>query len=94
MPNEIRYHLDENVHGAVANGLRLRGIDVTTASDAALLGASDAEHVAFARSQGRVIVTHDDDFLRLHAESIEHAGIVYAKSNMPASSTPTRDTAR
>ena len=27
--------------------------------------------------QGRVLVTHDDDFLRIHAEGAEHAGIVY-----------------
>jgi Tfp pilus assembly protein PilZ len=27
--------------------------------------------------QDRVLVTHDDDFLRIHAEGTEHAGIVY-----------------
>lgn len=66
MPTEIRFHLDENVHGAVGNGLRLRGIDVSTTQDAQLPGASDEEHLSFARSEHRVIVTHDDDFLRLH----------------------------
>ena len=78
MPTEIRFHLDENVHGAVANGLRLRGIDVTTTQDAKLLGASDEEHLSFARSEHRVIVTHDDDFLRLHDQGMLHAGIVYS----------------
>lgn len=42
-----------------------------------MLGASDEEPLAFARSQGRVIVTYDDNFLRLAAEGIDHAGIVY-----------------
>ena len=33
MPDVIRYHLDENVDHAVAHGLRLRGLDVTTTTD-------------------------------------------------------------
>jgi hypothetical protein len=51
---EIRYHLDESVHGAVALGLRHRGIDVTTAADAGLLGAADAAQLAYAASNLRV----------------------------------------
>ena len=43
-----------------------------------MLGAGDAAHLAFAFSQGRVIFTQDDDFLRLAAQGHEHAGIVYA----------------
>ncbi|NOZ68756.1 MAG: hypothetical protein GXP46_05830 [Deferribacteres bacterium] len=39
---------------------------------------TDEEHLAFALSQNRVIFTQDDDFLRLHAKGIRHAGIVYA----------------
>jgi predicted nuclease of predicted toxin-antitoxin system len=74
---EIRYHLDESVRGAVANGLRQRGIDVTTSADAGLIGASDAEQLASALAEKRVIVTHDDDFLRLHHQGIIHAGIAY-----------------
>ena len=73
----IRFHLDEHVPSAVAIGLRRRGIDVTTTIDAGLAGAGDQQHVAFARSQGRVIVTHDDDFLVLNSQGIAHAGIAY-----------------
>lgn len=39
--------------------------------------APDAEHVAFALREGRVIFTQDDDYLALHAAGIKHAGIVY-----------------
>ena len=39
----IRYHLDENVHHAVARALRLRGIDVTTTSEAGLMAAPDED---------------------------------------------------
>ena len=62
---EIRYHLDESVPNAIANGLRLRGIDVTTAKDAGLLEASDQEHMAFAHENQRVIFSFDEDFLSL-----------------------------
>ena len=74
---EIKYHLDESVSNAVANGLEYRGMDVTTSKVAGLIGASDLQQLAYARGQGRVLVTHDDDFLRIHAAGTEHAGIVY-----------------
>ena len=74
---EIRYHLDESVNHALAVGLRLRGIDVTTATDAGLLGTSDHEQLNYAFQNDRVSVSHDDDFLRLAATGIPHAGIVY-----------------
>jgi hypothetical protein len=73
----IRFHLDEHVPSAIAVGLRRRGIDVTTTNDAGLAGADDQQHIAFARSQNRVIVTHDDDFLVLNSQGIAHAGIAY-----------------
>jgi predicted nuclease of predicted toxin-antitoxin system len=77
MPRTIRYHLDEHCPRALAEGLRRRGIDVTTTPDAGLLHATDEEHVAFALPEGRVIFTRDDDFLALHARGVPHAGIVY-----------------
>src|SRR5258708_3270259 len=77
----IRYHLDENVSVAIATALRHRGIDVTTAAEAALLGANDTDHLDFAASQNRVVVTHDNDFTRLHADGISHAGICYCSKD-------------
>ncbi|MCH8293482.1 DUF5615 family PIN-like protein [Candidatus Poribacteria bacterium] len=77
MPQTIKFHLDENVHNAVANGLRRSGIDVTTTSEAGLIGASDEEHINFAREDQRVIFTQDRDFLRWHHASVSHAGIAY-----------------
>lgn len=73
----IRYYLDEHIAEAVAKGLRRRGVDVRTLTEAGMLGASDEEHFAFAREEERTIVTQDDDFLRLAAHSSEHAGVVY-----------------
>jgi hypothetical protein len=73
----LRFHLDEHVPHSIANGLRRRQIDVTTATDAGLLGASDDEHLAFARQQQRVVFTNDKDFLALAAVELAHAGIAY-----------------
>src|SRR5579862_2534159 len=77
MPRTIRFHLDENVPHAVADGLRLLGIDVTTTTDAGLLGSDDADQIAFGLAQGRVIFSQDDDFLVLAAAGVEHAGLGY-----------------
>jgi hypothetical protein len=73
----LRFHLDEHIPSSIAAGLRRRGVDVTTTAEARLLGADDKDQLAFAASHGRVMVTHDADFLRLHAEGIVHAGIAY-----------------
>ena len=73
----IRFHLDEHVDHEIARGLRSRGVDVTTTTDANLLGAADEAHFAFARSQQRVIFTNDADFLRLASRGEPHLGIAY-----------------
>jgi acyl-coenzyme A thioesterase PaaI-like protein len=42
------------------------------------LGASDAALLAFARAEGRVLITADPDHLRLHAAGVPHAGVLFA----------------
>jgi predicted nuclease of predicted toxin-antitoxin system len=81
MPKTIRFHLDEHVAHAVADGLRRLGIDVTTTTDANLLGAADADHMAFALAQGRVIFTEDDDLLALASAGVQHSGLAYCRQN-------------
>jgi hypothetical protein len=77
----IRFHLDEHISSSVAAGLRRRNIDVTTTADVGLIGTSDLAHLEFSASSGRVLVTRDDDFLRLHAQGIPHAGIAYSRQH-------------
>ena len=77
MPRTIRFYLDEHVDPAIADGLRRRGIDVTTTLDAGLVSASDEQQLAYARSQSRVIVTFDDDFLAAASHGVTHSGIAY-----------------
>jgi uncharacterized protein with PIN domain len=80
--SDVRYYTDENISRAVINGLRQRGVDVLSVPDANMMGASDEEHLAFALEQGRIIVTHDDDFLRLATSGRAHAGIVYGSQQL------------
>jgi len=53
MAEKTRYYADEHVPKAVARGLRRRGVDVLTAAEAAMLGATDQEHLQFAARGGR-----------------------------------------
>ncbi|MEA5619622.1 DUF5615 family PIN-like protein [Cronbergia sp. UHCC 0137] len=68
MVNKIKFHLDENVNNAIANGLKMRGVNVTTSSEAGLIGVSDQQQLVYSLSQQRVIFTFDDDFLSLEPE--------------------------
>jgi Domain of unknown function (DUF5615) len=77
MPRTIRFHLDEHCDPAIAVGLRLHGVEVTTTPEAGLLHAWDEEHIAYGVVSGRVIFTQDQDFLRLHAAGREHRGIAF-----------------
>jgi predicted nuclease of predicted toxin-antitoxin system len=79
MSRTICFHLDEHCDRAIAAGLRLHGVDVTTTPEAHLLGAADEEHLAYGMTTGRVVFTQDHDFLRLHATHLEHQGIAFCR---------------
>src|SRR4051812_50064415 len=81
MPRTILFHLDEHCDPAIAAGLRLHGVDVTTTPEAGLLSAEDEEHIAHAVATGRVVFTQDSDFLRLDAAGAEHRGIVFCRQH-------------
>lgn len=75
--SDIRFYVDEHIAHSVVEGLRRRGINVMTTHEADILGASDEQQLRHALEQQRVMVTKDDDFLRLHAEGVRHNGIVF-----------------
>jgi predicted nuclease of predicted toxin-antitoxin system len=81
MTERIRFHLDENVSSAIALSLRRAGIDVTTTSEANLIGRSDLEQLAYIQREDRVIITHDDDFLRIASIRDDHPGIAYCRKD-------------
>ncbi len=87
MPGKIRFYLDEHIPRAVVQGLRERGVDITTVGEAGLLSALDAAHMQRAHDEQRVIFTQDSDFLRLHAAGHPHCGIVYAPQGISIGET-------
>jgi len=75
----IKFHLDEHVDPDIAKALRRHGIDVTTTVEAGLRTLNDPDHLDFIRREGRVVVTHDADFLRYASQSGDHPGIAYCQ---------------
>jgi hypothetical protein len=78
----MRLYIDEDAMSrALVQGLRARGVDVTTVLDEEMVGKDDEAQLAYATDQGRVIYTFNvGDFCNLHTEYItqgkEHAGII------------------
>jgi predicted nuclease of predicted toxin-antitoxin system len=74
----MRIYADENVWKPVVTGLRRRGWDISSVFREETTGDSDREHIERAAANDWVLLTFDDDFLSLAAETtIDHAGIVY-----------------
>lgn len=74
-------YLDESIHESLVLILRKFGFDAITTREAGQAGASDEQQLAYAASQGRVLVTFNvKDFAQLHrrylSESRFHAGII------------------
>ena len=82
MDERIRFHLDENVNPIVANALRRHGIDVTATIEMGLRTGSDEEQLQFVRSEGRVLVTYDTDFLRIASQTNDHPGIAFSHKDV------------
>jgi hypothetical protein len=80
----IKLYTDEHVPRAVVRGLRERGVDTLTVSEAGMLGAGDEEHLALARRVEQVLFTQVDISLRLHTSGVEHAGSFFNPSGARA----------
>ena len=57
---------DENFNGLIVHGLlrRLPELDLVRVQDTPFAGATDTEVLAWAASQGRVVLTHDTNTLK------------------------------
>jgi predicted nuclease of predicted toxin-antitoxin system len=73
----LRFYADQHFPGPVVRGLRRRGLDIVTAQEAGRCGLPDAEQLALATVEERVVVTFDTDFLALHNAGTQHAGIAW-----------------
>jgi predicted nuclease of predicted toxin-antitoxin system len=74
--------MDENVHGWITDGLRLRGVDVLTAQDDGREETDDLQILFRATDLGRVLFSQDQDLLRVAAAcqrgGEEFSGVIYA----------------
>jgi len=66
---------------AIAEQLKRRGIDVVTARDLNQLGDEDINHLECATEAGRVLCTHDSDYVHIATEGKQHAGIVLGQQD-------------
>ena len=77
----LRIYSDENVNPAIAEGLKKRGMDAWSATDAGTLGFSDEEQLAYATGQRAVLFTHDVDLISIARDWPEqgrhHSGVIY-----------------
>ncbi len=78
----LALYLDVHVPRAVADGLRLRGVDVLTAQADGSDRLSDPDLLDRAMALGRVLVSQDEDLLqeaaRRQRAGIPFAGVAYA----------------
>ena len=58
---------DEHVKAAIVEGLRLRDMDVVTAQERDQRQVDDEALLAVATGEGRLLLTNDTDFLRIHS---------------------------
>jgi predicted nuclease of predicted toxin-antitoxin system len=67
---------DENFNGDILRGLYRRrpDLDVVRVQDAGLSAASDADVLAWAATEGRILLTHDRETLPSFAYDRVHAG--------------------
>lgn len=80
MPRSGAY-LDECVNVYLETRLRVRGFFVTTARDAGMAGASDAEQLTYATPLRSLLVSYDSlDYRRLHRISGAHHGIILLRN--------------
>lgn len=81
----IRLYLEEDsMRRALAQALRARGVDVTTALDEGMIDREDEEHLDYATAQGRVLYSFNvGDFYDLHTAYLtpgkSHAGMILAQ---------------
>lgn len=75
----MRFLLDENVPVRLRNTLKAKGFQVVLAVDNMGIGAANHEIAEQAMEAGDIVLTFDEDFLRLRPEVKELTKILYIK---------------
>ncbi|TAK30048.1 MAG: hypothetical protein EPO21_20075 [Chloroflexota bacterium] len=84
----MRFYLDEDLSGKIAEIARGMGVDIITAHESGNVGSGDDVHLAFAANEGRCLVTRNrDHFVALTVKFLEqerpHAGVLIVPYTMP-----------
>ena len=78
----LALYMDQHVRRAITVGVRRRGLDVITAYDDNRSAASDPDLLLRATELGRVLFTHDTDFLVITGDfqrlGQPFGGVIYA----------------
>ncbi len=86
MPKPLKFYTDTHIPKQVAIQLRNKGVDIVRSEEVGMAEASDAEHLAYSTSEGRVLVSVDRDFRRHGKEWADegrrHAGIFSVSSDL------------
>src|SRR5260370_33835339 len=74
---------DVHVASAIVGGLRMRGMDIVTAEERGQCTENDEALLATATAEGRLMLSKDKDFFRIHHEWMtagrSHAGILFIR---------------
>ena len=61
----IAYYMDENMHSAITNGVRSKGVDVLTVQEDGFSGIADPQIFQRAVALKRVLVSFDRDMINV-----------------------------
>ncbi|MAS37020.1 MAG: hypothetical protein CL610_23675 [Anaerolineaceae bacterium] len=89
MADELRFYVDTHISKQVALQLRQRAIDIIRCEEVGMAEASDEAHLEYAANTERVLISADQDFLRLHRRWLDankkHYGIFFCLNHLQGS---------
>lgn len=85
----MRFYLDEDLSGTIAEIARGMGVDVATAHECGNRGSDDEVHLLSAARAGRCLVTRNRDHfvaltVRFLQDDLPHAGVLVVPFTIPA----------
>ncbi|MBE9101704.1 DUF5615 family PIN-like protein [Vacuolonema iberomarrocanum] len=91
----LALYMDENIHGAIINGLRQRNVDVLSVQEDNRSGISDPEVLDRATELQRLLFSQDDDLLAeaktRQMRAVYFPGVVFARQSRVSIGSCIRD---
>ncbi len=76
---------DENIPKSIVDWLREKGYDAKRTSEEGLRGATDSTLIRWSQKEERIILTLDEDFIRLHRQLKKPFGAIVIRTHPPTS---------